>query len=232
MFAKSARYYDLFKRNKPYEEEAAAVERILATITAFESPDMLIVASGTGEHDRFLKSKWRIVGLDLNPDFIATARLKNPECEYIIGNMMELQTDSRFDVVLGMYGCIGYCGDRIGLAKAMSGFARCLKPGGVVAIEPWYTPATWLPEKVHITQHEGGGIIIRRIGVGKKNGDIDFTYIVSERGCLDVFEESYSFGLFELSDLIDAAGEAGLEFIDLFSSAILRRGLFVARKQG
>ena len=54
------------------------------------------------------------------------------------------------------------------LRKAFDGFeftAAALAPGGVLVVEPWFTPSAWKPGTVHGLLAEQPGLRIARVSV-------------------------------------------------------------------
>jgi len=231
MFARSAPYYDLLKSRKSYEKEAAEVEAVLKSQGVADGALLLVAACGTGEHERFWKARWRIHGFDINPEFVRLAGGKNPECHYYVSDMMAQSHPSTVDAVIGMYGCIGYCITVNGLAKAMTGFAAALDLGGILIIEPWYTPDEWQAGKIHVTTIDAADRKLCRMGYGEPSGNIGFHYLIGDSSGVECFYEYYEFGLFTHDQIVDSASLCGLKFVDRVRSQASKRGLMVFRKQ-
>jgi len=88
MFSKSAQWYDLLYGFKDYHEEANKIVAILSKIHP-KAKSILDVACGTAEHARYLSNHYKVDGIDLNDDFIAIAKKKNPKGHYFCADMID-----------------------------------------------------------------------------------------------------------------------------------------------
>lgn len=104
---------------------------------------ILDVACGTGIAARlsaeYVGPGGRIVGLDINPGMVATARLlaaaSRVACEWLEGSAVAMPLpDAEFDVVLCQQG-LQFFPDRLAALREMR---RVLVPGGRVALSVWH----------------------------------------------------------------------------------------------
>ncbi len=140
-------------RGKDYEGESAfAVRQILARDPAARS--LLDVACGTGSHLKYF-AKWfdHVEGVDLTEEMLAVAREHVPDIPVQQGDMRDFDLHRTFSAVTCMFGSIGYLKTTAELDAALHSFARHLAPGGVVVIEPWWSPDTFTPG------HVGGDVV-------------------------------------------------------------------------
>ena len=83
-------------------------------------------------------------------------------------DMIKLDLNKKFDVILCLFSSIGYVKTYQNLTKTIHNFAKHLKTGGVVIIEPWFTEATYITGLPSMTTHDGKGIKIARLCVSEK----------------------------------------------------------------
>jgi ubiquinone/menaquinone biosynthesis C-methylase UbiE len=108
--------------------------------------NLLEIGCGTGEYAGVISKKTgaKIIGNDINPDFIAAAvKNKNENLDFIVGDATALDFNSqRFDLIYGN----GILHHIVNRDKLFSGFAGLLKPDGKIAfIEPnIFNPAVML----------------------------------------------------------------------------------------
>lgn len=228
MFAKSARYYDLIKSLKEYQKEA---DQIIDTLKYFgiSSGNILDLACGTGEHDKYIKSKFQIDGLDLNKEFIEIARIKNPECIYYEENMIDFEINKTYDAIICLYGSIGYTKSLDNLSKMIACCKKHLKDNGLLIIEPWYNPDNWEVNVIHTTSVKSKSVSITRMSVGSEDGSINFHYLIGENGKgIEYFTEKYEFGLFTHKELMKILHKNKFDTI-FMEHTFQKRGLYTGK---
>ena len=134
-YDKSAPYYDaIYTAMKGYESEAARVWRLAESFGHLPDdicPKLLDVACGTGLHDQYLVHWFDVVGIDLSPEMLATARRRLPHLPLVLGDMRDCTLSQQFDVVTCLFSAIGHLGSVEDLRQTIANFARHLRPGGV-----------------------------------------------------------------------------------------------------
>jgi ubiquinone/menaquinone biosynthesis C-methylase UbiE len=223
-------YDEIYTRMKNYGEEA---EKIRAGILAAHpnAKTVLDVACGTAEHARHLKKHFELDGLDINEDFLAKAREKNPECGYFQGDMTAFKAPRKYDVVLSLFSSIGYVLTEERLTKTLKCFAEHLNPGGIVVVEPWLTPANWNPSNPFMfTINEPDFKVCRMNITETRNGHsyFEWHFLVSRPGYMKHFTEEHTLGLFSVEQTKRAFAAAGLS-VEHDEKGIFGRGLYTAR---
>jgi ubiquinone/menaquinone biosynthesis C-methylase UbiE len=149
VFSKTAQWYDkIYLSMKDYGAEA---DKLTAIIRAYQrSPGhcLLDVACGTGLHLASLQQHFQVEGLDLDEGLLAIARQRLPDVPLHRADMTNFDLGRSFDVVTCLFSAIGYVKTLAKLSRAIQCMVRHLIPGGVVLIEPWFTPETWHPGTV------------------------------------------------------------------------------------
>ena len=225
MFKQSAKYYDLLKKHKDYEAESKLLKNLIRSINP-KFTTLLDIACGTGEHDKFLKPDFKITGIDINAEFIEIARDKNPECKYVPADMTDFNLNKKFDVIVSLYGAIGYAKTDDNVRNMLTCFKRHLKTGGCLIIEPWYTPENWRPGEIFWETGETGNTKVCRMCIGNKDGSIKFHYLVGENASVNHFTEVYEFGLFAKQKLCSIFSDAGFT-IDYQEKGIRNKPVYV-----
>lgn len=231
MFTESAQWYDALYSFKDYAKESAQIIARLQDAHP-RAKSVLDVACGTGEHDRYLAEVYRVDGLDLNPDFIRVAEGKNPAGKYYCADMTDFQLEQRYDVLLCLFSSIGYVKTVEKLVETLTCFRRHLNPGGVILVEPWFTPQAWNPgESVHMLTAETERGKICRMNLSEQQGSlsiINFHYLVGTRAGIRHFTEQHELGLFSVEDML-AAFQAARLGASYDEQGIAGRGLYTAR---
>src|SRR5438309_8573263 len=149
MFLKSAELYDLFYSFKNYAAEAQRLQELIRKYKRSKGDALLDIACGTGHHIQYLKRLYKTEGLDLDNLLLDFARERNPDVTFHQGDMLDFDLGKEFDVLLCLFSSVGYVRTPDNLSKAIANMGRHLKPGGVVMIEPWFTPETYFPGQPH-----------------------------------------------------------------------------------
>ena len=150
MFSHTAQYYDtIYLAMKDYGAEADTLTAIIHQYRRSIGNRLLDVACGTGLHLSYLKHQFEVEGLDLDEQLLAIARQRNPAIPLHHANMTDFNLGRTFDVVTCLFSAIGYVKTLENLSRAVQCMAQHLPAGGVLLIEPWFTPETWRPGTVH-----------------------------------------------------------------------------------
>jgi SAM-dependent methyltransferase len=166
-FLKSAELYDAIYGFKNYSGECDRLRSLLNTLVP-GARTILDVACGTGEHSRFLKDQYAIDGIDINENYLGAARLKNPSGKFTCGDIMDFNLGRTYDVVTCLFSAIAIVGTFERLERAIRQMARHVRPGGVLIIEPWFTPEQWQPGRPFILAGEVRGDKVYRMSVNVK----------------------------------------------------------------
>jgi SAM-dependent methyltransferase len=180
----------------------------------------------------YLREYFHGEGLDICPEFLETARKRNPGMSFHLGDMIDFDLGKRFDVVTCLFGSIGYVKTLDKLRSAVRAMAAHLKPGGRLAIEPWFTPETWHPNAVHAFFINEPELKIARINTSRvkdKLSVLDLHYLIGTPEGTEHIVEHHELGLFEAGDMESVIAEAGL-IVKYDSDGLNGRGLYICKK--
>ena len=232
IFRSLAKYYDLFYSWKSYEKEAATICALIRAHKTSPGTDLLEVACGTGKHAQQLKDDFKIIGTDLNDAMLRIARQRCPGVTFRRADMVNLNLGRTFDVVLCLFSSIGYVKTRARLKRTLANFARHLKPGGVLIVEPWFTPAKFKTGAVTMITAGDDTVKMVRQSVSKVRGNVsimDMHYLIAEKDKgVTHHVDRHELGLFEREDTLAFMREAGLQAQFLEEGLMRDRGLYVA----
>jgi SAM-dependent methyltransferase len=216
MFSKTAQYYDRIYSFKDYQAEVQSLLGLLRRYVRAEGGQLLDVACGTGCHIEYLKEHFEVEGLDTSDELLAVARQRNPGIVFHLGDMMDFDLGQQFDVVTCLFSSIGYVKTQDKLAHASRCMAGHLKPGGVVVIEPWFTPDAWKPGTVHALLVDEVKLKIARVNTSYVDGRLsyfDLHYLIGTPEGTEHFVERHELGLFTVEEMKEALEAAGLEVV-------------------
>lgn len=232
MFTASADLYDtIYSIFKDYGAEA---ERIAALLRA-EHPAcrvVLDVGCGTGEHARLLAARgFQIDGLDLDPNLLRIAIAKNPAGRFYERDMCGFDIGTRYDAILCLFSSIGYARTLDRVVGALRSFRRHLADGGIVVVEPWFTPDTMKPSHTSATTIERPPLRIVRTSrshVVDRLSRVIFDYeVTGPRGTTHA-TEVHELGLFTVDEMKQAFEAANLT-VSYDPTGLTGRGLYVGR---
>jgi len=215
MFSKSAQYYDEIYASvdKNYVAEASKTHKMIQKYKQSKGKLLLDVACGTGVHAGYLSKYYQVEGLDLDPQMLSVAKKKHPKIRFHQGDMTDFDLGRQFDVIVCLFSSIGYVKTKPRLRKAIKTMKRHLLPGGVLLIEPWFTPKQWRPGRASMTQVNKPDLKIVRMSLSKQRGKlslIEFQYLIGTSKGIEHSVEIHELGLFTHKEYMDAFKAAGL----------------------
>jgi len=160
---------------------------------------LLDVGCGMGKHIEYLKEHFACTGLDILPEFVAIARERHPDLSFHRADMIDFDLGETFDVVTNLFSSIGYVKTIENLQRAIRSMARHLVPGGLLIIEPWFTPEAWKPQYVHGIFIDEPELKIARINSSHTAGRIswfDLHYLIGTPEGTSHYKEHHELGLF------------------------------------
>lgn len=199
---------------KGVEEEVASYHRLLKEHARRPMRDVLHLGCGAGCHDRALKRRFRVTGVDLNAAMLTLARRTNPEVEYHQGDMRSVRLGRRFDAVL-IPDSIDYMASREELALAFETARHHLQPGGALLVvakprELFHdNNFAYVGERdgIHITLLENNYVL----PPGDEQYEATLVYLIRQGGELDVQVDHHRLGLFTHATWEQAFHEQGLD---------------------
>jgi SAM-dependent methyltransferase len=174
---------------------------------------LLDVACGTGEHLRHLRDHFnRVEGLELSESMRRAAHAKLPDLSIHAGDMRDFDLGVRFDAVTCLASSIGYLPSIDALSQAMTAMTRHLQPGGVLVIEPWYSPDQWQDNEITYSIAEAEGHVIVHMGYSSSSGRSSVMvgeYLVGTSNGIRTFNDRHVLTLFTDEEYCLALQDAG-----------------------
>jgi SAM-dependent methyltransferase len=158
-------------RGRNYLAEAEGVAELVRQRQPAAST-LLDVACGTGAHlSHFSTMFEHVEGVELSEAMIAAGQAEWPDLKLHQGDMRTFDLGRRFDAVTCLFSSIGHAADTDELDSTVSRFAAHLNPGGVIVIEPWWFPDTFIDGYVTGDTVHDGGRVISRVSHSTREGD-------------------------------------------------------------
>jgi SAM-dependent methyltransferase len=230
VYTKSAAYYDQLYHFMDHAGLAARVrERVLERVPTART--LLDVGCGTGQHLRHLSSTFEVEGVDLNPDLLRIARERCPGMPLHEGDMATFTLPRRYDVIICLFSSIAYVRTLDRMRAAVANFARHLNPGGLVLVEPWFTPETFWTDTLTGNVADHGELKIYWMYTSRRVDRLsvlDIHYLVGHPSGVEHFTERHEMGLFTHAEYLTAFRDADLE-PEHEPIGVFRRGLYLGR---
>jgi ubiquinone/menaquinone biosynthesis C-methylase UbiE len=216
MFSKSAQYYDEIYASidKDYAAEVSQAHKFIRKYKQSTGKYLLDVACGTGLHASLLSKYYQVEGLDLDSKMLAVAKKKHPKIRFHQGDMTDFDLNRQFDVIVCLFSSIGYVKTKTRLQKAIRTMSQHLLPGGVLLVEPWFTPNQWHSGRASMTQVNKPELKIVRMSYSGQKGtisSIEFQYLIGTSKGIEHSVEIHELGLFTHKEYMDALKAAGLK---------------------
>ena len=234
MFSKSAKFYNALygSMGKDYAAEAQKVHQLIQQHKKSPGNALLEVACGTGLHASILRQNYQVEGLDLDAEMLAVASQNYPDISFHQADMAKFDLGKQFDVVTCLFSSIGYVKTKVRLDQAIQTMKDHLLPGGVLIVEPWFTPEQWKTGRVSALFVDQPDLKISRINISEAKGLISFFvfhYTVGSPQGIEYFTERHELGLFTQEEYLEAFRKAGLEVIR-DPDGLDGRGLYIGLK--
>lgn len=222
-----AKVYDAVYRWKDYEGETKRLKEILSA-HGHPAGTLLDVACGTGQHLFRLREVYRVEGLELDPEMTAIARSRGLTVHE--GDMETFDLGRRFDVVTCLFSSIGYMETPERLQRAVARMAAHLNEGGLLVVEPWFSPDQWRDGSVHADHVDDEDLKIARMSVSRTDGPVsvmDLHHMVATPEGVETFVTHHRMGLFADWEYREAFTAAGLG-VEHDEEGLMGRGLYLA----
>jgi ubiquinone/menaquinone biosynthesis C-methylase UbiE len=235
-FDQFAKYYDvMYYKEDIYQEESNFVIQSIRKYKLTENNRLLDIACGTGTHLKFFTPHFKVAGLDLSTEMLATARQRYPGMPFFQSDMTDFNLKEKYGVIVCLYGSIGFVQSVEDLHKALKSFSRHLDEGGVLLLTPWSTLEDFQDVIVSDQVVNPDLQIVRMEKVKRKaNNTVDITYhyLIGESGEVNYYSGHHPLiRLFSLQEYEESIKQAGLEIVEVYRGAKVQMGMaYTCRK--
>lgn len=231
-FSDPAELYDLIYATKDYAAEANALRAVLHEAGIPDGARVLEGACGTGAYLAPLSETFEVGGFDLDPKMVGVLRRKLPQAEAFVADLATVSVSAPWDAALSLFGGLAYLLDEERLVQGCRALASCVRPGGVVIVEPWVTPEEHPPNQVHMAAVDLPFLkVARQVAPTLTDGvlHLDFHYLVARPGLpVELVRDENRLRLYTVDAVHGAMESAGLTVTRVHPEAFAR-GLLVGR---
>jgi len=228
MFTKTARFYDALYNFKDYGAASSKLHELIQGKKP-GAGTLLDVGCGTGMHLQHLSAWYQVQGLDLNDELLAVARERCPDVPLHHADMADFDLGQRFGVVCCLFSSIAYVRTPERMRAAVRCMAAHLEPGGLLIIEPWFSPDRLFRGRITANFVDQPDLKIAWMYTTKVEGNVsilDINYLVGTPDGVNHFIEQHQLGLFTDSEHSQAFKDAGLA-VEHDSVGLFDRGLYM-----
>ncbi len=227
-------YYDaLYVNDREYAPEAAKVKELLARHGAPSRADLLVLACGTGGHIPYFKDDYHVSGLDLSEDMLDLAREKFPDIRFHLGNLIDFTLETEFDVMICLYGSIGFVKTEDNLRASMKRIATHLRPNGLALITPWSTVEDF-QDLIVVDAADNPDLKIARMEQVRlkepKIVEVTFHHLLGKNNDVTYHKQSMEIGLFSREEYLSAMTDAGLKIVEEYTGTDVRGGAYIGKR--
>ncbi|ONI76349.1 SAM-dependent methyltransferase [Actinosynnema sp. ALI-1.44] len=220
-------------RGKDWADEARTVAE-MATARFPAAATLLDVACGTGAHLETFRDLFdHVEGVDRAPAMRAVAEARLPGVPIHDGDMRDFDLGRTFDVVCCMFNSIGYVGGLPSLRAALCSMARHLVPGGVLVVEPWYFPETFVDGHVAGDLVNQDGLTVARVSHTVRHDrttTLEVRFLIGDRHGIRDLKQVSVLTLFTKDEYLTAFAQAGCPAAYI-EGGLANRGMFVGVRQ-
>jgi len=231
----------MYRRSAPYFDEiyhfldySAAAQQVHGAIQRLDPParTLLDVGCGTGRHLSLLREHYDVEGLELSDELLSAARRRCPDVRFHRGDMRDFDLGVQYDVVTCLFSAIAYTRSEEMLGAALENMARHLRPGGVMIVEPWYTPGQYEVGRLTTNVVDRPDLHIIWTYANAIEGRVaiqDIQFVIATPNGFEHFIERHELGLFEVEDYLRAFKRARVE-ASFVPAALFGGGMYAGRK--
>jgi ubiquinone/menaquinone biosynthesis C-methylase UbiE len=231
MFTKSAQFYDALYHFKDYAAASTQVDELIQQRHP-EAQTLVDVGCGTGKHLDQLRHHYQVEGLDLSHELLAIARERCPGVSFHKGDMVNFDLGHSFDVVTCLFSAIAYVRTLENLQRAVACMSRHLQPGGLLIIEPWFSPENYWLGRITANFFDDPELKIAWMYTSEIEGNVsifNIHYLVGTPKEVTHFTERHEMGLFTPVEYTSAFQLAGLS-VEYDAKGLFGRGMYIAQK--
>ena len=236
LYTDRAELYDAIYHFKSYEAEAERLHELLNQHAVKDGSRVLEAACGTGNYLRHLQRWYHVAGFDRYEGILNVARRKLPRVDLLLADMADFRVETCFDAALCLFSSIGYLLTRDRLQAAARCFARALRPGGILIVEPFLSKQDYVPGRLVLQSCDGEALKCTRAcipGLKDERAVLDYHWLVLQKGqdAVEHFVERHELWLCPMELMTGAFEQAGFSVSMEAQGLMPNRSLLIAERK-
>jgi SAM-dependent methyltransferase len=202
-----------------YVRETDYFSNIIKEHAAINVHSVLDLGCGGGNHDYTLKQHFNVTGVDNSEAMLKLARSLNPEVDYHLGDMRNLQMEGIFDAVT-IFDSINSMLTESDLAAAFTTAYIYLKPGGILLTMAETTKENFRQNRMFCSTHVKDDMDITFVQNYYDSNPADtiyeatFGFLIRQGGRLRIENDRHLFGIFRANVWHDLLKNTGFNVIE------------------
>jgi len=231
MFTKTAKHYDAVYSYKDYEGESELITSLVRERVP-NAKTILDVACGTGKHLEYFSEKFECAGVELDPEMLSIAEERVSGVPLHVGDMCDIDLATKFDAVTCLFSSIGYTKTVERMEQAVANMAKHLNLNGMLLVEGWVTPESWIVGKVRTDIYETDDGFVARMALMEPidRGRLVLEYMIGDSSGISHVTETHEMGWFTHDEYSNAFTKAGLE-LEYLEEGLTGRGIYIGIKR-
>lgn len=200
--------WEILVSQEEYVPETEFVKKMVQKHKKSTGNDLLDMGCGGGHHDLLLKNDFKIVGIDKSEMMLEFARRRNPELEYLPGDIRTFQLGRKFDVIMAM-DTIMYNLTYADIEKTLANFSDHLRAGGVMIFTLEDLKEKFEQNKTKFKKHHKGNLeaVLIENQYDPNPDDTEYEYhlifLIRKEGKFRLEVDLHRVGLFELDKVLE-----------------------------
>ena len=225
--------YDYIYSWKDYLSEADQIRKICNTSLSRPMTSLLEWACGTG---RYLEafSDIECIGVDLCRRSLEHANRRAPHAQLFCEDMAEFRPPNQVDVIIGLFGAIGYLDPQCQLPSALGLAYDSLAEDGLLILEPWVAANTFVKKQAFLQTFQTLNLQIARMVITDQvdmQSLLAFEYLVSiAGGGVQRLKSEERLWLSDDTELLRTIQQVGFKQVELQMGFMPDSKLWICRK--
>ncbi len=229
--------WDMIGTVEDYGKLAGYIAGRIRKHERIKTKTLLHLGCGSGCIDHHLKDQFTITGVDLSEKMLESARLKNPECKYMQGDMRYFQTYRAFDAVI-IPESINYMLSEKDIGNVFKNAKTLLKKDGLLLVIVGYDPVNFPQDRTTVERvtDKDKGIELTFIENNyttypqSNSFEATFVFLIRNQGKLEIETDIHILGLFEKKTFAGEMNKAGFKTViieDQYLEEIEQKGAYL-----
>jgi len=209
-------YYYILYKNRDEKEAQVFIDNLAHHLQIKKSSKLIDIACGKGRHATYFNKKgMNVVGVDLSPNSIASAKQNgNNNLQFSVHDMRDVYKENYFDIATNLFTSFGYFKTNDDEQKAINAMAENLKSNGILIID--FMNAKKVIANLVASEIKIIDGITFNISRKVQNQHIIKDIHISDSRIEHHFQEKVK--ALTLADFSDFITNAGLKIIDIFGN--------------